>query len=233
MRTSTIAVVLVSTALLSAVACSDVPPTWPSHVQNQVHVTSLTITGKTSSNGVHEWGEWRGMVPGETAQLRAIATFSDGTERDVTAEITWTCPDMVGVVQFVAPGAVRALASGWEGCLARYGSTQSSSSRAEFSFRVAPAGLFLLSVGVDDGQWAAMGALVQVTSAAGTFSASTPVWGLVSLPAIGETVVRVEKAGWATVTARVTVVEDDAVLCRLVPPGSEPAVTGRPARRAR
>jgi hypothetical protein len=168
------------------------------------------------------------MVPGETARLTATATFSDNTERDVTAETVWTCPDGTGAVGVVSPGVIRAQAPGWVTLVARYGSAPSSNGRAEALVRVAPEGVFLLDISVDDGRWAMVGALVQVTSSAGAFSASTPVWGIVTLPVVGDTVLRVEQAGYVTITKSMTVSSDRWVNYTIQPSGTAPfTATGR------
>lgn len=180
-------------------------------------VTSLALTGKTSSVGVHEFdGAWLGMVPGETARLIATATFSDNTERDVTAETTWHC-DPLEVVSIVSPGVIRAQSSGWAVVAAKYGSVTSSNGpdRAEARLRVAPDGVFLLGVLVDDGRGATADARVQVTSAAGAFSATTPYWGGVFLPALGSTILQVEKAGYVTIRKSVIVSQDEELLYTL------------------
>jgi hypothetical protein len=204
MSAKTIAAALVIATLAGVAGCGDDParfsPTSPTPTpttRSAPIATALTITGKTSSTGVNQWvGAWLGVVPGEVVRLTATARFSDGTERDVTAEALWTCPDQVGVVTVVSPGVIRSQVPGWESILARYGSAQSPPARAEAVLRVAPEGAFLLGVAVGDGRWATMDALVEVASLAGTFRARTSVWGIVSLPALGDTVVHVEKDGY-------------------------------------
>jgi hypothetical protein len=226
MRCRTVAATLVSVTLLGASGCGDdhqapLAPTTPTPVTTTagLPVTSLTIMGKTSSAGVTEWGQaWLGIVPGETARFTATATFADGTERDVTAESVWTCESPLGIV---SPGVIRAELPGWKSLAARYGSGPPSTSRAaEVLLRVAPEGVFLLDVAVDDGRWATMDALVQVSSGAGTYSARTPVWGIVALPAAGETTLQVDKEGYATVRKSMTIGSDLFVECILQPAGA-------------
>jgi hypothetical protein len=225
MNARTIAPVLVSLTLVGIAACGDdypspVVPTPVATSPTPVR-TSITINGKTSSAGVDEWmGAGVGMVPGETARLTAIATFSDHTERDVTAELVWTCPDGTGEVGVLSPGVIRALVPGWATLVARYDSAQSLDGRGEALVRVAPEGAFLLGVAVDDGHWAMMDALVQVTSSAGTFSGRTAVWGGIYLPVAGDTVLQVEKAGYVTITKSMTVSSDQGVIYTLQPSDS-------------
>jgi hypothetical protein len=82
---------------------------------------------------------------------------------------------------------------------------------------VAPEGVFLLSVGVGDEQWAVMGALVRVISEAGTFSELTDIWGLVTLPVQGDVAVQVEKPGYVTIRKSMTISGDEGLVCTLQP----------------
>jgi hypothetical protein len=241
MNAKTVAAVLVSVTLVGVAACGDdsqspvlpspiaTPPT-PIATPPAPVLTSLTISGKTSSAGVGGWqGAWLGMVPGETARLTATATFSNNTERDVTAETVWTCHLNKGSLSVVSPGVIRAQVPGWEDLFARYGSAQSSSGRAEAHVRVAPEGVFLLDIlVVDDDQWVTPDALVQVTSAAGAFSVWTSIWSGITLPVVGDTVLQVEKAGYVTIRKSMTVSSDLEELCILRPSGTAPfTATGR------
>jgi hypothetical protein len=62
--------------------------------------TTISVTGTAAFTAV-----------GETGQLSAVATFSDGTTRDVTAEAQWRSTDP-SVIEVSAAGAVRVLAFG-------------------------------------------------------------------------------------------------------------------------
>ena len=192
-------------------------------------IVSLAIGGTTSSAGVDEWLDpWLGMVPGETARLTATARFSDNTERDVTAETAWSC-DPPGMVSIASPGVILARAPGWASLAAKYGSVRSPDGldRAEVRVRVAPEGIYLLGVAVDDGRRATADAFVEVTSAAGTFSTWTDVWGIVFLPAVGDTVVKVAKAGYVAVKTSTTVTKDQFVEYTLQPSGATQSVATR------
>lgn len=188
-------------------------------------VTSLTLTGKTSSTGVGDSdGAWLGMVPGEMARLIATATFSDNTERDVTAEAVWNC-DAPDVATILSPGVIRAQTSGWASITAKYGSAVWSDgrNRAGARLRVVAEGVFLLGVAVGDGRWALADVRVQVASSAGTFSAVSSPEGLVFLPAVGSTTVQVDKAGYVTIRESVTVSKDEYVLYTLQPSSTAPS----------
>lgn len=189
-------------------------------------VTSLTISGKTSSVGVDQSGNaWLGMVPGETAQLSATAAFSDGTQRDVTAETVWRCPWVARncSVSVVSPGVIRAGVSGWDTLEARYGSAAPSpTNRAAARVRVAPEGVFLLDIAVVDvlDAFVVLDALVEVTSPAGAFSARSDFEAPVTLPVVGDAVLQVEKAGYVTVRKSMTVGSDQLVEINLRPAGT-------------
>jgi hypothetical protein len=206
---------LVGVTLVGVAACSEHEQPYPAPTPV---VTSLKIRGKTSSEGVNEWrGAWLGMVPGETAQLTAIAGYSDTPERDVTAETVWTTDQSTpaGVVGIVAPGVVRANGSGWATVIVRFGSARTSNAQSQALVRVAPEGAFLLDIGVDDGSSTVNEARVEVTSRVGTFDAITDLWGIVTLPATGDTVVQVERAGYMTLRRSMMVNNDQGVICTL------------------
>jgi hypothetical protein len=75
----------------------------------------------------------------------------------------------------------------------------------------------MVTVAVSDHGYATDAARVQVTSPAGTFSATTDLWGVVSLPARGEAMVQVEKAGFRTITTSLTVTSDQSIELELQP----------------
>lgn len=239
MNAKTVAAALVSVTFVGVAACGDdyqspVSPTpvVPSLTPMTPVVTSLTISGKTSSAGVDPWRKaWFGMVPGETARLTVTATFANHAERDVTDDTVWTSTGETGmgsVVSVVSPGVIRAQAPGWVTLVARYGSAQSSNGHAFALVRVAPEGVFLLDILVDDGRWAMMDALAQVTSSAGAFSGRTDIWGGTTLPVVGDTVLRVEKAGYVTIRKSMNVSSDQGVNYTLQPSGTAPlTATGR------
>jgi hypothetical protein len=221
--------VLVGITLVGAAACADgqqsgqrfltsPTPTGPPPGPPGPSATSLAISGQTSSGGANEFGGWLGMVPGEVARLTATARFSDGTERDITADAVWAGDNLTGVMNIVSPGVIQANHPGWTAVTASYGSTRVSSGvRAEVQLRVAPEGVFLLGVAVQDPRSPLQDALVRVTSPGGTFSVSTPFWGIVYLPAVGATAVQVERAGYVADGTSMTVTRDEDVLFTLRP----------------
>jgi hypothetical protein len=197
------------------------PPSSPTPPSSSTFATRIALSGTTSSSGTDDWHKaWMGMVPGETAQFRATVLLSDGTTRDATADTRWYCSEDTapGIVTIVSPGVVRAQAPGWVRVVAEYRSR--GIVFASTFVRVAPEGVFLLTVGVDDGQepidfWGPFGyisdARVQITSRAGTFNSLTDAYGSVTLPAVGETVLEVQKDGFESVRTMVIVTGDRRV----------------------
>jgi hypothetical protein len=164
-----------------------------------VTVTSLTISGNASISD-----------PGGTTELTATARYSDDSTRDVTADVQWYSPDsdpFTAVVSVISPGLIRAERYGQGVVRATYSSERGATS-ADAKVRVAPDGVFLMTVVVGDHGYATDGARVQLTSPAGTFTATTHLWGFVVLPAAGDAIVQVEKAGFRTITKSMTVTSD-------------------------
>lgn len=158
MKTTNPRIALVIVALLVAAACdeprgSPTAPTPPTGVAtgSTVTVTAITISGRTSI------GE-----PGGTTQLTVTATFANGTAQDVTAQARWSSM-ADGILRVVSPGVVMAQSYGKGNVRVQYGNEM-----VNVELRVAPDGVFLVTVAVSDGQWAAEGVRVQVNSPAGT-----------------------------------------------------------------
>lgn len=209
MRTASPRIAPIIGALFLVVACAEPnrPPTAPSPPTPPTppgpttpSVTSLTVSGSTSI-----------AAPGGTTQLTATARYSDDTTRDVTAEAQWspsTSDPFTNVLTVISRGLIKAERYGKDGVRATYDSGPGLVASVSAEVRVAPDGVFLVSVVVSDGRWTVDGARVQVTSPAGTFSATTNLWGYVDLPATGNAVLQVEKAGFRTITKSAAVTSD-------------------------
>jgi hypothetical protein len=228
MHTKTVAAVLVVAALVGAAACDDrhsfaspSPPTTPSTstptptpvpapLPSEIP-TTLVVTGATSSSGTTAGASWLGMIPGETADFTAIATFADGSTRDVTGSATWTRSSL-GAVS-VHANVVRAEVSGWGEVEVAYRSGQSTVSTG-LRMRVAPEGAFLLDFSVNDGHWELPDVPVRVVSDAGTFGATTIAVMPITLPAVGATVVEVGFPFLPLVEWSQTVRSDGLIDCR-------------------
>jgi len=200
MRTSILRIAFVIGALLVAAACDEPnkSPTAPTGVgagpTATVTVTSLTISGNTSIRDI-----------GGTTQLTATARYSDDTTQDVTALAAWRTGEWLSVS---SPGLIRAVQYGQDTVYASMRGQDGRSVQATSTVRVAPDGVFLATVSVSEQGDTSHGARVQVASSAGTFSATTDLWGVVTLLAAGDARLRVEKAGFREVTASVAVSAD-------------------------
>ena len=200
MRTSILRIAFVIDALLVAAACDEpnkslnAPGDIVAGPTATVTVTSLTISGNTSIRDI-----------GGTTQLTATARYSDDTTQDVTARAWWSAGEGLSVS---SPGLIRAVQYGRGTVYASMLGQDGRSVQATSTVRVAPDGVFFATVSVSDHGYATDGARVQVASSAGTFSATTDLWGEVTLLAAGDARLQVEKAGFRAVTASVTISAD-------------------------
>jgi hypothetical protein len=220
MRTSILRIAFVIGALLVAAACDEPnkSPTAPTGVgagpTATVTVTSLTISGNTSIRDI-----------GGTTQLTATARYSDDTTQDVTALAAWRTGEWLSVS---SPGLIRAVQYGQDTVYASMRGQDGRSVQATSTVRVAPDGVFLATVSVSEHGDTSHGARVQVASSAGTFSATTDLWwGYVCLPATGNAVLQVEKAGFRTITRSVTVTRDQDFVFVLEPSGGASSTVTR------
>lgn len=218
LTTRSLRIALVMGAVLGMAACDrhQGSPSAPRPPTPTVTVSSLTISGNASISD-----------PGGTTQLTATARYSDDSTRNVTADIQWRSSDsdpLTAVVSVISPGLIRAERYGQGAVRATYASERGALS-ADATVRVAPDGVFLIDVMVADHGYATDGARVQLTSPAGTFRATTNLWGYVILPAAGDAIVQVEKAGFRTIAKAMTVTSDRDIEFVLQP--SDGGVTGQ------
>lgn len=203
-KTRNLRIALVMTAVLGIAACDGTPGSPTASGPLAPTVTSLTIGGNTSITGI-----------GGTTQLTATARYSDGTTQEVTAEARWSSSND-DVVRVISPGLIRGERYGQGDVRVTYASGRGAAS-GNAQVRVTPVGAFLLTVSVSDHGYATDAARVQVTSPAGMFSVTTDLWGVVCLPAAGDAVVQVEKAGFRTITRSLTVTSDQIIEVVLQP----------------
>jgi hypothetical protein len=183
---------LVTVALLAAASCGDKNPVRPG-LPEGVSPVSMAITGNTSLSG-----------PGDTSQLTAILTLSDGTTRDVTGQATWHPQGPYGPVISVSAGLLRALSYGRAPFTATYGVTGSGVAN------VLPPGTFLLKGVVAEGGFALDKVAVEVTLATGArYQTATDVAGRYALPAAGLVTVRAEKPGYPALVRQLTIEHDE------------------------
>jgi hypothetical protein len=190
--------VVVRTMLVVAVlggtgACDKghmVNPGGPSPVSS---LQSITIAGTLSL-----------AHPGDTGQLTATVSFSDGTSKDVTGEAVWS-PSAPGTPIVVKAGQVTAKEFGTSVITVSYGGKSGS-----LTARVAPVGAFLIGGKVTDAGHSAQ-AKVEATSASGVYSTMTDTSGTFVLPGAGAVTLLVSKYGYSDVVEQVTVEQDQQV----------------------
>ena len=97
--------ILVASFVVGCIACNRAPTTpsfdtrtatVPLSVTDSLAVQNISVSGNTSLGAV-----------GETSQLKAVATFADGTTKDVTADGTWIIYD-TSVITVTQKGLVTA-----------------------------------------------------------------------------------------------------------------------------
>ncbi len=165
-------------------------------------IRSVTIKGATSLQTL-----------GATSQLTAMVLFSDGTSRDETAAAIWYTS---------SPSVVTVTSAGLT-TMVGYGETSISASYRGLSgtlrVRALPLGTFLLTGTVANGadNTSLSGAIVRVTSTAGTWSTTTDWTGQYGLPAVGDVTVRVEKPGFDAREQQLTVTGDARLNLSLSP----------------
>jgi hypothetical protein len=182
--------------LVNAVACGDENPVTPTPTpQPLVTEQSINLSGVTAL-----------QRPGDTSQLTAIVTFSDGTTRDVSSTAGWGM-DRPGVASVGRSGLLVAQAYGQCNVTVRYGSVS-----ARAPVRVAPEGTFLLSGHVfEETGLPLWQARVSIPSSTGDLKTSTSWNGAYTLPVRGEVDVRAEMDNFEAQVKRVTVLQDEAL----------------------
>ena len=191
---------ILAIALLLAAGCGD-SPVGPSDPQLAasgaagITPVSISLSGRTELTH-----------PGDTSQLAATLTMSDGTTRDVTRDAAWAPGGQYGVLSISKEGLLKAVG---------YGRAQVSvtySVRATAPVSVLPPGTHLLQGLVGEGTFRVGGAKVEVALASGTqYSTVTFPDGHYALPAAGAVTLRVEKDGYAPQVKQLTVGRDEEV----------------------
>jgi len=201
--------------LTIAVACHGKNPVGPTPTPTYPVAQSITVSGTLSLRR-----------PGDTGQLTAIATLSDGTTRNVTALALWsggTRPgDNARVVSVTQAGLLTAVDFGLTTIGVSYGSTG-----ATVPVRVAPDGAFLVDGTVTDAGRKVDRVTVEAASALGVYSTTTGTSGVFVLPGAGAVTLQASRYGYSAAVTRMTVDRDTQVnldLQQLAQPGP---ITGR------
>jgi Carboxypeptidase regulatory-like domain len=160
------------------------------------------------------------VPPGRTAQAKAVARFSDGSERDVTAEARWTATS--NKVAIGAAGMLTGLALGRTTIRATYMFRDAS-----LTIIVEPDGTFILRGNVTEpGNVAVEDAAVEVLSGPSS-QVTTNYVGFYELFGVSGTFnLRVSKQGYVDETRTLTVTQDQTQDVQIRPRSQPAAVAG-------
>ena len=195
--------------ILIALACGSDKSPIPTGSTPTAFVSSFVIQGPTPTIG-----------PGETGQVKAVARFSDGTERDVTADAVWSSTQ--AQIATVEGGLITGRALGRTSIRATY-----QSRNAVLNIVIRPAGTFIVNGTVrEPGPLNVDAATVTVVgSPAGpvttNFSGFYELFGVV-----GTVTIRVSKAGYLDLTTTVTVTGDQRLDLDITPAVNPTNVAG-------
>jgi len=168
------------TVLWTACGASSTTPTGA--ISATVRVTHLSVTGKAALSAV-----------GETSQLMATATFSDGSLKDVSSTASWWSTD-VSVMTVSSTGLVTVVRLGTTTIYAQFQQTTFLSVTA-----TVPGTFVMAGVAQEPGQGDLAG--LRVVDAASSLSTQTNQLGLYSLAPVAtrQTHLRFEKDGYEPV----------------------------------
>ena len=201
---------LASLSLVLTIACgSDStvrPPTTPTSTNPTL--LSLSVQGPSK------------VPPGQTAQAKAVARFSDGSERDVTADARWSSVN--SRVASAAAGMLTGLALGRTIIFANY-----PAKFASLTIVVEPDGTFIVRGNVTEpGNVVVESAAVEVLSGQPSQVTTNSV-GFYELFGVSGTVtLRVSKQGYVDDTRTLTVTQDQTQDVQIKPRSQPAAVTG-------
>jgi Big-like domain-containing protein len=189
-RTSTTLAGLVAAFAVATLSCGSTSPS----PTGSAYQTGLTLVAPAT------------IAPGSTVQLSARAMYSDGTNRDVTAQAQWHSSD-TSVLTISATGLASALTDGnVTVSVVHLGTTTQA-------ITVVPTGTFELSGEVTWFGLPVDGAVVQVTAGTGTGLSTTTLAGAFKLFGVaGPIQLRVSKTDLVTNTQTVTVSSNTANL---------------------
>jgi Bacterial Ig-like domain (group 2) len=185
--------VLLATVAVGLSSCGRSAPTGPSKSGAPAILVTVKVVAPST------------IAPGSTAQLAALATYTDGSSKDVTAAVQWHSSDpsiltidATGLAAGVRVGDVKITATASSGVAS-----------ATQSIVVVPAGTFRLSGLVYGLEHPLDAALVQVTAGIGAGLESSTGVGLYRLYGVAGTIqLTVSKAGYVT-SAQAVVVNDN------------------------
>jgi len=206
-------VCLVVTCLVVAVACggdkSSPVPTFPSSSTRTAIVSTLAFQGPAPVIG-----------PGETGQVKLLARFSDGSERDVTADATWASTQPQ--IATVEPGVIKGVALGRTTIRATY-----MNRNASLNLVIQPAGTFIVSGNITEPVLVVVPIATVTALSGGADLATTTSFGTYELFGISGTVtLRVSSPGYVTETKTLTVTQNVRVDVEIKPVVAPASVGG-------
>jgi len=150
--------------------------------------------------------------PGQTAQLKAIARYSDGSERDVSSESTWSSTQPQ--IATAEGGLVRGIALGRTIIRALY-----SSRNASLTMVIEPEGTFIVSGNITEpGGLVVGGATVAVVSGPANSVKATTSGGFYELFGVaGMVTVRVSNPGYVDEMRTITVADNQKLNVEIRP----------------
>jgi hypothetical protein len=196
-------------SVLIALSCkSDEPSPLPTNPTPTVIPSSFVVQGPPPAVG-----------PGETAQLRGVARLTDGTERDVTAEATWTSSQPQ--IATVEAGVVTGRALGRATIRATY-----MSRTASLRMVIQPAGTFVLTGNIIEPGPVNVG-MATVTVVGGSNQVTASSSGFYELFGVSGTVtLRVSKSGYLDQTTTLSVTQDQRLDLQIRPVSTPVSVAG-------
>jgi hypothetical protein len=162
------------------------------------------------------------IAPGSTAQLSALATYTDRSTKDVTTDVQWHSSE-TSILTISATG----LAAGVHVGDVNITATSSTGVSATQSIVVVPAGTFRLAGRVTGLGLGIDGALVQVTAGIGAGLSSVTAGGVYRLYGVaGDIQVTVSNTSYVTITQAVTVNSNTSFNFDLMPVTHPPDLAG-------
>jgi hypothetical protein len=157
--------------------------------------------------------------PGESARVQATARYSDGSEKDVTAEATWTSTQTR--IATVAAGVITGQALGRVTIQARF-----ESRTATVRLVIQPAGTFILTGNITEPGPINVGSAT-VAIVGGSNQVTSTVSGFYELFGVSGTVgVRVSKPGYFDETRALTVMENQRLDVQIRPVLAPTSIAG-------
>ena len=191
---------------------SPIAPSVPSGASQPASLVRMQIVGTARLGSV-----------GETTQLKAMGTFSDGTSKDLGTAASWYSSDS-GIAS-VSAGLVRANALGR---VTIYANSNGPNGHASLEVTIVPPGTYYLFGSVTEPvNYAVDGATVEIVAGQGAGKSTMTKYGNYALPGVvGDFQLRVSKSGYIDQMRSLSVNQDTHVSFELAQSSPVPAVSG-------